>query len=206
MSDKRATNCAITWSKSKWWIVQKKKNLCLAGSRTSDEIYTPNGRIPNSQTPTDYSVPDHFKPTYAQTCQGNIFFPSGCSRTKKGCNYTMTWLYNSNKDDIVFTITTVYADDKWTGVGFSEDKLMVSRNFQNIYKKSVLTDHNSYCDFLIYISWAVGGQFISSDYSFTMCVSYAICNFNFFQSNSDVIIGYTYINRSGGREYNITNR
>ncbi|XP_014666866.1 PREDICTED: uncharacterized protein LOC106808604 isoform X2 [Priapulus caudatus] len=78
--------------------------------------------VRRNATPPPYQTRTHA----TEMCEGNIYFPAGCSRSEMGCEYTMTWIYNSSKDDIMFKITTTHANNKWTGVGFSEDMYMAN--------------------------------------------------------------------------------
>ncbi|RWS15665.1 hypothetical protein B4U79_09178 [Dinothrombium tinctorium] len=54
-------------------------------------------------------------------CRGEWRYPQGCEGY--GCNYVLTWEYIDETDDIMFIVSTKHRN-KWTGVGFSADKLM----------------------------------------------------------------------------------
>lgn len=53
-------------------------------------------------------------------CLGEFRHPSNCEG--EACEYTSQWGYNDNTDMIDFTVTT--RSKKWTGIGFSKNKLM----------------------------------------------------------------------------------
>lgn len=69
-------------------------------------------------------LPQSDQGTYAddEIC-GEVFrFPSGCK--KESCSYVAAWRPGSNLDEIEFTLET-NTPDFWTGIGFSDDRLMV---------------------------------------------------------------------------------
>lgn len=57
-------------------------------------------------------------------CQGGWKFPAGCD-VSKDCAYVARWKQVPMDNSIRFKITTRDAD-KWTGIGFSKKKSLVS--------------------------------------------------------------------------------
>ena len=54
-------------------------------------------------------------------CSGEWKYPSRC--TGYGCDYKITWEYIDESDEISFLLSTK-SRNKWTGIGFSNDKAM----------------------------------------------------------------------------------
>ncbi|KAJ8040166.1 Serine-rich 25 kDa antigen protein [Holothuria leucospilota] len=57
-------------------------------------------------------------------CGGQLAQPSGCSGS--ACTYTVEWQYNSDEDEVEFTIRATMDHTQWTGIGFSQEGSMVN--------------------------------------------------------------------------------
>ncbi|XP_074597944.1 uncharacterized protein LOC141852736 isoform X2 [Brevipalpus obovatus] len=64
---------------------------------------------------------DKLETAYGKVCEGEWRYPERCMGY--GCDYHINWEYVDDNDEIMFTIKTKNTN-RWTGIGFSDDKLM----------------------------------------------------------------------------------
>lgn len=64
-------------------------------------------------------------------CGGAFSYPSQCT---DNCEYSATWLYNVQKDELNFEISARTAESSWLGIAFSEDHRMVSLQMHDYIK------------------------------------------------------------------------
>lgn len=66
-------------------------------------------------------------------CHGHWKTPRNCSQEKHDCEFYISWKTAGKGDEIKFHIETTHVNT-YTGVGFSEDRQMVSRHDMGMYQ------------------------------------------------------------------------
>ncbi|XP_066275078.1 uncharacterized protein [Branchiostoma lanceolatum] len=89
--------------------------VCIAGCQCDPGFVLQNGEcIPRSQCEGGGSdIGD---------CRGSWSTPEGCRGDD--CDHSVSWTYNSDTDKIFFEMSARQTNDKWIGIGFSNDQRM----------------------------------------------------------------------------------
>ncbi|CAH1257191.1 Hypp1793 [Branchiostoma lanceolatum] len=91
--------------------------VCIAGCQCDAGFVLQDGEcIPRSQCEGGGS-------DIEGDCRGSWSTPEGCRGD--ACDHSVSWTYNSDTDKIFFEMSARQTNDKWIGIGFSNDQRMV---------------------------------------------------------------------------------